>query len=248
MGRGGISHLSDFYRLDGDMMAILYGFFDSEDKDRLYSAEDLTNYFLRLMPNGVTEGSLKVTAGAGFTASVSTGWGYLLTRWVHITEVETLTFAAAETVRQDRVVLRLNTSDAVRNISLEVKQGTENDPPALTRNIQIFEISLARVIVGTTKILAVVDEREDISVCGIVQGFAAFDGMRFKQLTRAQYDTLENYSNRALYVVAETNGDITAYIGTSRLGGYGVSGAAMPASLYLNGVNGTIGNAEREDI
>ena len=139
MGRGGISHLSDIYRLDGDMMAILYGFFDSEDKDRLYSAEDLTNYFLRLMPNGVTEGSLKVTVGAGFTASVSTGWGYLLTRWVPITEAETLTFAAAESVRQDRVVLRLTTADAVRNISLEVTQGTENDPPALTRNIQIFE-------------------------------------------------------------------------------------------------------------
>ena len=229
-------------------MAILYGFFDSIEGDRLYSAEDLTGYFLRLIPSGVLPDGFEVAA-SGLTVSVSAGRGFLRTHWVNVTEPETLEIAPCTSgVRQDRVVLRLNTHDAARNVSLTVKQGTENDPPTLTRHIQIFEISLARVIVGTTKILAVVDEREDISVCGIVQGFAAFDGMRFKQLTRAQYDTLESYSNRVLYVVAETNGDITAYIGTSRLGGYGVSGAAMPASLYLNGVNGTIGTATMEDI
>lgn len=232
-------------------MAILYGFFDSIEGDRLYSAEDITNYYLKLMPSGVTEGSMQVTAGTGFTAGVSKGWAYLRTRWVNVTETEILTFAAAESLRQDRVVLRLNTLDAARNISLAVKQGTEPPnyaPPSLLRNGPVFEISLARVIVGTTGILSVIDEREDNDLCGIVQGFDAFDGMRFKRLTRAEYDALGSYSNRVLYVVTETNGDITAYIGTSRLGGGGgVEGLAVVASLNTNGLNSELDTATRED-
>ena len=231
-------------------MAILYGFFDSIEGDRLYSAEDLTGYFLRLIPNGVLEGGFEVAA-SGLTVSVSKGRGFLRTRWVNITEPETLEVAACTSgVRQDRVVLRLNTLDAVRSISLAVKQGTpppDYAPPALTRNGPVFEISLARLIVGTESVLSVIDEREDNDLCGIVQGFDAFDGMRFKRLTRAEYDALGSYSNLVLYVVEETNGDITAYIGTSRLGGGGVEGLAVVSSLNTSGLHGEIGTATRED-
>lgn len=232
-------------------MAILYGFFDSIEGDRLYSAEDLTGYFLRLIPNGVLAGGLEVTA-SGLTVSVSAGRGFLHTRWVNVTEPETLEVAACTSgVRQDRVVLRLNTLDAVRSISLAVKQGTpppDYAPPALTRSGPVYEISLARLIVGTESVLSVIDEREDNDLCGIVQGFDAFDGMRFKRLTRAEYDALGSYSNLVLYVVEETNGDITAYIGTSRLGGGGVEGLAVVSSLNTSGLNGEIGTATREDI
>ena len=231
-------------------MAILYGFFDSIEGDRLYSAEDLTGYFLRLIPNGVLAGGFEVAA-SGLTVSVSKGRGFLRTRWVNVTEPETLEVAACTSgVRQDRVVLRLNTLDAVRSISLAVKQGTpppDYAPPALTRNGPVFEISLARLIVGTESVLSVIDEREDNDLCGIVQGFDAFDGMRFKRLTRAEYDALGSYSNLVLYVVEETNGDITAYIGTSRLGGGGVEGLAVVSSLNTSGLNGEIGTATRED-
>lgn len=231
-------------------MAILYGFFDSIEGDRLYSAEDLTGYFLRLIPSGVMEGGFEVTA-SGLNVSVSAGRGFLRTRWVNVTEPETLEVAACTAgVRQDRVVLRLNTLDAARNVSLAVKQGTEPPnpaPPSLTRNGPVFELSLARLIVGTESVLSVIDERPDTSLCGYVQGFDAFDGMRFKQLSRAEYDALESYSNTVLYVVAETNGDITAYIGTSRLGGGGVEGQAVHSSLHTNGLNSEIITATRED-
>lgn len=231
-------------------MAILYGFFDSIEGDRLYSAEDLTGYFLRLIPNGVLAGGLEVTA-SGLTVSVSKGRGFLRTRWVNVTEPETLEVAACTSgVRQDRVVLRLNTLDAVRSISLAVKQGTpppDYAPPSLSRNGPVYEISLARLIVGTESVLSVIDEREDNDLCGIVQGFDAFDGMRFKRLTRAEYDALGSYSNLVLYVVEETNGDITAYIGTSRLGGGGVEGLAVVSSLNTSGLHGEIGTAARED-
>lgn len=227
-------------------MAILYGFFDSIEGDRLYSAENLTGYFLRLIPNGVMEGGFDVTA-SGLTASVSAGRGFLRTRWVNVTEPETLEVAACTSgVRQDRVVLRLNTLDAARYISLAIKQGT-SEPPSLTRSDRIFEISLARLIVGTESVLSVIDERPDTTLCGYVQGFDAFDGMRFKRLTRAEYDALESYLNRVLYVVTETNGDISAYIGTSRLGGGGVEGLAIASSLNTYGLNGITEIVTRED-
>ena len=96
--------------------------------------------------------------------------------------------------------------------------------------------------------LAVIDERGDESVCGYVQGFGAFGGMSFKRLTRAEYDALEIYSNTVLYVVTELNGDITAYIGASRLGGGNTEGAVYNAVLNSQGLNGEIGTATREDI
>lgn len=232
-------------------MAILYGFFDSIEGDRLYSAEDLTGYFLRLIPSGVLPDGFEVAA-SGLTVSVSAGRGFLRTRWVNVTEPETLEIAPCTSgVRQDRVVLRLNTLDAARNISLTIKQGTpppDYAPPTLTRNGSVFEISLARLIVGTESVLSVIDERGDESVCGYVQGFGAFGGMSFKRLTRAEYDALETYSNTVLYVVTELNGDITAYIGASRLGGGNTEGAVYNAVLNSQGLNGEIGTATREDI
>ena len=232
-------------------MAILYGFFDSIEGDRLYSAEDLTGYFLRLIPSGVLPDGFEVAA-SGLTVSVSAGRGFLRTRWVNVTEPETLEVAPCTSgVRQDRVVLRLNTLDAARNVSLAVKQGTpppDYAPPALTRNDPVFEISLARLIVGTESVLSVIDERADKSLCGYVQGFGAFDGMSFRRLTRAEYDALEIYSNTVMYVVTELNGDITAYIGTSRLGGGNAEGAVYNAELNSQGLNGEIGTATREDI
>lgn len=233
-------------------MAILYGFFDSIEGDRLYSAADLTGYFLRLIPSGVLPDGFEVAA-SGLTVSVSAGRGFLRTRWVNVTESETLEVAPCTSgVRQDRVVLRLNTLDAARNVSLAVKQGSpppDYSPPSLTRNGPVFEMSLARLIVGTESVLAVYDEREDKNLCGYVQGFGAFDGMSFKRLTRAEYDALGSYSDTVLYVVTELNEDITAYIGTSRLGGgVSVAGAMNDATLTSQGLNSIIGTATREDI
>lgn len=34
-------------------MAVKYGFFDSVNGDRKYSADDISNYFLKLISNGV---------------------------------------------------------------------------------------------------------------------------------------------------------------------------------------------------
>ena len=204
-------------------MAIQYGFFDSADGDRLYSAADLTDYFLRLIPSGVIEGGFEVTA-SGLTVSVSAGWGFLRARWVELTEPETLTAAACTTggVRQDRVILRLDLSQAARNITLSLRQGAASQAPAPIRaGGNIYELSLARLIVGAEGVVQVIDERGDNSVCGYVQGFGALGGMSFERLTRAQYDAMETHSASTMYIVGESDETISIYIGDVQAGGGG---------------------------
>lgn len=229
-------------------MAIQYGFFDSADGDRLYSAADLTDYFLRLIPSGVIEGGFGVTA-SGLTVSVSAGWGFLRARWVELTEPETLTAAACTTggVRYDRVILRLDLSQAARNITLMVTQGTANAPAPLVRNSTVYDISLAVLIVGAEGVVQVIDERGDSAVCGYVQGFGALGGMSFERLTRAQYDGMESHAANTMYIVGETDGT-ALYVGDDRIGGGSGGNAPATASLGANALTAQTVKAEKEDI
>lgn len=229
-------------------MAIQYGFFDSADGDRLYSAADLTDYFLRLIPSGVIEGGFGVTA-SGLTVSVSAGWGFLRARWVELTGPETLTAAACTTggVRYDRVILRLDLSHAARNITLMIAQGTANAPAPLVRNGTVYDISLAVLIVGAEGVVQVIDERGDSAVCGYVQGFGALGGMSFERLTRAQYDGMESHAASTMYIVGETDGT-ALYVGDDRIGGDSGGSAPVSASLSTQMLSALTVKAEKEDI
>lgn len=226
-------------------MAIQYGFFDSADGDRLYSAADLTDYFLRLIPSGVIEGGFEVTA-SGLTVSVSAGWGFIRARWVELTAAETLTAAACTTggVRYDRVILRLDLSQAARNITLSIRQGAALQAPTLIREGNIFELSLAQLIVGVGGILRVIDERGDSAVCGYVTGFGALGGMSFERLTRAQYDAMATHSASTMYIVGETNGT-ALYVGDDPIGG---GSAPVSASLSAQTLSALTVKAVKEDI
>jgi hypothetical protein len=95
--------------------------------------------------------------------------------YAEITTPKTLSIATAPASgsRIDRVVLRRN--NATNTVELGVVQGTPGSsptPPSLTRTGDIFEISLARIVVpaGTTAIGAsnIIDERPDPQLCGHV--------------------------------------------------------------------------------
>ena len=61
-------------------MAVTYGFFDSINGDRTYNADDIGNYFLKLISNGVfatPSTSLQVQATTGMTVNVAAGWGFI---------------------------------------------------------------------------------------------------------------------------------------------------------------------------
>lgn len=164
-------------------MAISYGFFNSVNGDRVYNADDISNYFLKLISNGVfatPADAMQVQAASGMAVNVSAGWGFINCKWINNDAPYSLTLDTADMVlnRIDRVVLRLNAQSSVRNIEIAVKKGTPAQSPAPPILARIsgaqWELSLAQIYVGAnvTEITQanITDERADISVCGWVTG------------------------------------------------------------------------------
>lgn len=163
-------------------MAISYGFFNSVNGDRTYNADDISNYFLKLITNGVfatPSNAMQVQENSGMTVQVSAGWGFINCKWINNDAPYLLTLDAPDLVlnRIDRIVLRLDTSTAARSITIAIKKGTAGttpNPPALTRANSVYELSLAQVYVsanasGITQ-ANITDERGNTSVCGYVTG------------------------------------------------------------------------------
>lgn len=160
---------------------ISYGFFNSVGGDRTYDADDISNYFLKLISNGVfatPSNAMQVTANGGMTVKVSAGWGFINCKWIENNAPYILTLDAADVVlnRIDRIVLRLDYTN--RQMGIYVSKGTPASspmPPFLQRTEgEIWELSLARISVsaGATSIAQadITDERADTSVCGYVTG------------------------------------------------------------------------------
>jgi hypothetical protein len=157
-------------------MAVNFGFFNSVNGDRLYNADDISNFFFKLISDGVLqtpETNLQVSPDGGMRVKVAPGFGMIKAKYINLTAYNSITLEAADIAlnRIDRVVMRLDVSG--RRIDLAVKTGTpaaSPSAPALTRTDAIWELSLAKVAVasGTTSISAasITDERGDSSVCG----------------------------------------------------------------------------------
>ena len=164
-------------------MAIKYGFFNSVNGDRKYNADDISNFFIKLISDGVfptPATNLQVVESSGMKVNVSAGWGFIRCKYVYNTTYESLAIEPSDLVlnRIDRVVMRLDPAVSARNIILTVKKGTPAatpEPPELTRiSDGIYELSLAQIAVnaGATAITQaeITDERPDADVCGYVAG------------------------------------------------------------------------------
>lgn len=163
-------------------MAVTYGFFDSIQGDRVYNADDISNYFLKLISNGVfatPSNAMQVQANNGMTVGVTAGWGFINCKWVNnsTTYLVTLDTPDVALPRIDRIVMRLDKSVGVRSIVITNKTGTPSanpTAPALQRSGNIYELSLAQIAVGAdvSEITQadITDERPDTDLCGFVTG------------------------------------------------------------------------------
>ena len=115
------------------------------------------------------------TSPPSMNVVVQPGAAWVGGAYAEVTTAKTLAIAAAPAsgTRMDRVVLRRN--NATNYIELDVVQGVASSspsPPSLTRAGDIYEISLATIVVpaGTTAIGAsnIIDERPDPQLCGHV--------------------------------------------------------------------------------
>lgn len=161
-------------------MAEVSYFFNSAPGDpRKYQASDFAEYFNSVLQSGVIKENgdigLRVTASNGMSVSVATGKAIIKGQLYKNTTPLTLTVGLPDATanRWDRIVLRLDLTNAVRSINAYVKRGTATAPPTLQRDETIYEISLARIYLpmntATINMTNITDERTDRTVAGTVR-------------------------------------------------------------------------------
>lgn len=148
--------------------------------DRTYDANDYCDNLASIIKTGVVNSpndDLKVKAYAGMTISVGYGRAWINGHWFFndtaYTGLVLATAPSGNNSRIDRVVLRLDTSTAVRSVALDVLTGTPAASPvapALTRGGNVYEIALADITVAAGAIVItdsnIKDLRADNNVCG----------------------------------------------------------------------------------
>ena len=152
-------------------------FWNSQNGDRVYDANDFSEWLKKFYTTGVFNGDLAVTASGGMTVSVSSGYVNIEGKVKFFSTPTTLTIATASGTygRIDTVVAECNYTD--REIKLKVVTGTYSTSPTATapvRTAAAYQLVLAQidVAVGATEITQknITDMRTDSSVCGLVTG------------------------------------------------------------------------------
>lgn len=162
-------------------MAFTCGFFNSENGDRKYNAEQMSAIFDGIIADGVftTIGDhLAVSAGTGMQVLVGTGKAWFDHTWNVNDAAYPLAIAASDVTlsRIDAIVLETNHSDSVRLNKLRVVQGTVASSPAkptLTNSEKVHQHPLAWVTVapGVTQIAAsAIENAVGTSACPFVTG------------------------------------------------------------------------------
>lgn len=152
-------------------------FWNSQNGDRVYDANDFSEWLKKFYTTGVFNGDLAVTASGGMTVSVSSGYVNIEGKVKFFSTPTTLTIATAGGTyeRIDTVVAECNYSD--REITVKVVTGAYSASPKATapvRTAAAYQLVLAEIDVpaGSTEITQknITDMRTDSSVCGLVTG------------------------------------------------------------------------------
>jgi len=162
-------------------MALESGFFNSVGGDRLYNADDMSRYFEHILSNGIFKRinrCLQVSPADGMELNVAAGAGLINCRWFRAATAEKVTIPTAHAVlpRFDLVVARLDMSDSVRSITLQVVTGAPSENPVApnpVRTATVHDLALASVYVeaGASYIddANLTDLRDNSYYCGYVQ-------------------------------------------------------------------------------
>lgn len=133
-----------------------FGFFNSKNGDRKYTAEEMSHYFEGLVGNGILEncgGKLQVLHTEGMGIKVQSGRAFLDCHWYNNSADVLLEVPQSEITydRIDSVILRMDTAEEVRSIALLIRKGTPaEDPvaPELENTESIKELCLADIRVN----------------------------------------------------------------------------------------------------
>ena len=161
----------------------LQSHFDSDPNgDRAVSDSDIREVFKAVWSNGVTtvkaDGSdMQVQAVGGMKVKVMPGGCVIEGALGRNTREETINIAQAHPSlkRIDRIVVRLDLSDSVRNMLIYKKEGTPSTTPIAPNLVQqpnYYELALGDIYVGAgvseITAAAILDQRPDRELCGFV--------------------------------------------------------------------------------
>lgn len=162
--------------------------FNSIVDDREYEASIFRNYFGKFLTTGVYFGkynnygcySMKVIADTGLNVKVTKGCGLIKGTDFNLKNDITLSLEMPiGNDRKDMVVVRFDDTLEERKTKMYVKQGTSTEFAELERTIDVYEICLAKIVVGdralTVTIDDITDTRRDGELCGIVTSLIDID-------------------------------------------------------------------------
>lgn len=162
-------------------MSVTYGFFNAIDSDRVYNADQMSEYFKGLITDGVYESVgnalyVQQEATPSMNVKVGTGRAIINCKWLENDAVEIIPITAASVAypRYTAVVVRLDMSE--RTMSIVTKDGTPSASPVkpqMTNTDSIKEICLAMIYVsaGVTSITqANIQDTRGTSLCGWITG------------------------------------------------------------------------------
>ena len=160
-------------------MSITYGFFNSINQDRLYNADQMSEYFKGLVSDGVYEsvgGALQVTANSGMTVSVQTGRALIDCKWIDVDAIVNITIAQAHPTlnRYSAVVVRLDRTNRLMELAtVDGIPASTPTKPSMTNTETIQEMCLAYIYVGagvTAITAADIQDTRSSGLCGWVTG------------------------------------------------------------------------------
>lgn len=162
-------------------MAITYGFYDSINHDRKYSAEQLSSLFDGLITDGVFSSignKFTTVPGGGMKVMVKSGKAWFNNTWTINDADYLLDISPADVTmsRIDTVVLIVDTNESVRANSLGIVQGTPATNPQKpqllnTGKYHQYPLAYVRVPGSATEIKATnIEIAVGMSVCPYVTG------------------------------------------------------------------------------
>lgn len=134
-----------------------YGFFDSVDGDRRYSAEDMGRMFDGIIRDGIFANymeAFKVSPHNGLSVRIAPGRCWFNHRWFECDETIYLGLAAAHTTyaRIDAVAIEVNEDASTRSVRLRIITGAPSSAPAVPTGIH--QDGLNQYIVATIQVKA----------------------------------------------------------------------------------------------
>ena len=137
-------------------MSITYGFYNSLNGDRRYTAEQMSSIFDGIIKDGVFMSigdQFKVSAMGDMNVTVGSGRAWFNHTWTNNDSDYYVSIPASELVlnRIDAVVLEVNSDDSVRANTIKVISGTPSATPvrpALTKTTKVKQYPLAYITVN----------------------------------------------------------------------------------------------------